>query len=128
MSYGETFFFFATGETQDSLHVSFRFGQSTISGIIKETVRAIHAVLLEDFLKVPANVDEWKVVAHDINDRWNFPNCLGAMDGKHFVVEHPLHSGSMYCNYKESFSVVLLAVVDAQLRFIFYDVGTNGSQ
>ena len=71
-------------------------------------------------------MDEWKAVAHDINERWNFPNCLGAMDGKHFVIEHPLNSGSMFHNYKETFSEVLLAVVDAQLRFIFIDVGRNG--
>ena len=48
------------------------------------------------------------------------------MDGKHFVLEHPLQSGSMYFNYKCTFSVVLLAIVDAQLRFIFIDAGANG--
>jgi hypothetical protein len=48
------------------------------------------------------------------------------MDGQHFVLECPLKSGSMFYNYKQTFSIVLLAVVDAQLRFIFIDVGTNG--
>jgi len=57
---------------------------------------------------------------------WNFPNCLGAMDGKHCLIDPPLQSGSLYFNYKESFSIVLLGLVDAQLRFIFVDVGTNG--
>ena len=115
-----------TGESQESLHLAFRIGQSTISGIIKETVHAIHTVLKKDYLRFPDSIEEWMAVAHDINERWNFANCLGAMDGKHFVLEQPINSGSMFRNYKGDYSVVLLAIVDAQLRFIFIDVGTNG--
>ncbi|XP_011687031.1 PREDICTED: putative nuclease HARBI1 [Wasmannia auropunctata] len=48
------------------------------------------------------------------------------MDEKHCVIDPPLQSGSMYYNYKGNYSVVLLALVDAQLRFIYVDVGTNG--
>lgn len=106
--------------------MSFRIGQSTISGIIKDTVKAIYTVLKDDFLKFPSSAEEWKAVSHDIYERWNFPNCLGAMDGKHFVIESPIKSGSTFYNYKNCFSVVLLALVDAQLRFIYLDVGTNG--
>ncbi|KAE8739193.1 hypothetical protein FOCC_FOCC015316 [Frankliniella occidentalis] len=116
----------ATGESQESLSCSFRIGQSTISGIIKETVKAIHTVLAPDYLKFPQSEEEWKVVAQDYEDRWNFPNCIGAMDGKHVTISPPLKSGSMYYNYKKDFSIVLMAVVDAQLRFIYVDVGTNG--
>lgn len=48
------------------------------------------------------------------------------MDGKHCVIDPPLQSGSMFYNYKGDYSVVLLALVDAQLRFIYVNVGTNG--
>lgn len=106
--------------------MNFRLGQSTISGIIKDTCRALRLILQEQYLKFPDSEDEWKVVAHDFEDMWNFPHCLGAMDGKHCRIDPPLRSGSLYHNYKETFSIVLLAVVDAQLRFIYIDVGTNG--
>ncbi|XP_052124334.1 uncharacterized protein LOC113216352 [Frankliniella occidentalis] len=116
----------ATGETQESLSLSFRMGQSTISGIIKETTRALFAVLSSDFLKFPSSEEEWRNVAQEYEEKWNYPHCIGAMDGKHCRIDPPLKSGSMFYNYKDTFSIVLLALVDADYRFIFVDVGANG--
>jgi len=41
---------------------------------------------------------------------------LGALDGKHIRVQKPWNSGSFFYNYKQFFSVVLMAVVDADYR------------
>ncbi|KAJ1524651.1 hypothetical protein ONE63_011134 [Megalurothrips usitatus] len=114
------------GETQESLSLTFRMGQSTISGIIRETSVAIYEVLKDEYLRFPASTEEWKNIAYDFGERWNFSNCIGAMDGKHFHIEPPLNSGSLYYCYKDYTSIVLLAMVDAQLRFVYVDVGTNG--
>ena len=48
------------------------------------------------------------------------------MDGKHIVIRCPSESGSEFYNYKKDYSVILLSVVDANYKFIYIVVGTNG--
>ncbi|CAH1957376.1 unnamed protein product [Acanthoscelides obtectus] len=57
---------------------------------------------------------------------WNFPFCLGALDGKHVDFEAPKSVGLFYYNYKGRNSVVLLGLVDADYKFLYGDVGVNG--
>lgn len=48
------------------------------------------------------------------------------MDGKHVVIKCPGGTGSEFFNYKNSFSIVLLAVVDYNYCFTYIDVGAKG--
>ncbi|XP_064469750.1 uncharacterized protein LOC135384476 [Ornithodoros turicata] len=115
-----------TGESFQSLGFQFRMAHNTVAGIVLEVCRALYAVLKLQYLKVPTTEDEWKKVAMTFEDSWNFPNCIGALDGKHVQILPPPKSGAMYRNYKGSFSIVLMTLVGAELEFLYTDVGRNG--
>lgn len=75
---------------------------------------------------MPSSSDEWKAIAADFGERYQFWNCLGALDGKHVAIQKPAHTGSLYYNYKGHFSIVLMALANSRKEFIMIDVGANG--
>eukprot|EP00079_Xenopus_tropicalis_P030698 XP_012826887.1 PREDICTED: putative nuclease HARBI1 [Xenopus tropicalis] len=118
--------FLATGQSFSSLYFQFLIGRTTIGRIVRETCLLIWSELQRIVMPSP-DENTWVDIAEDFHKKTNFPNCLGALDGKHIRVTMPFNSGSKYFNYKKYFSVVLLAVVDANYCFTIIDVGAYGS-
>ncbi|XP_071051076.1 uncharacterized protein [Onthophagus taurus] len=75
----------------------------------------------------PKNTDDWLQIANNFYKRTNFPNCIGAIDGKHIRIKKPASSGSEFFNYKCFFSTVLLGVADSDYCFTSIEVGAYGS-
>ena len=120
--------FLATGDSYKSLGYAFRVAHNTISKIVPETCWAIVAEFGEEYMRLPDSTEGWKKVARGFQERWNFPNTIGAMDGKHIRIKNPDFAGTHYYNYKKFFSMVLLAVVDSDYKFMYIDVGAIGSE
>ncbi|KYN26715.1 Putative nuclease HARBI1 [Trachymyrmex cornetzi] len=120
-----TLSFLAHGDSVNSKAWEFRIGRSTVYAIIHEVCRALWQALQPIVLP---ELDElkWSEVAEDFFEKWQFPNCVGALDGKHIRIEAPTHSGSQFFNYKKYFSIVLLAICDANHKFVWVDIGQCG--
>ncbi|XP_018305413.1 uncharacterized protein [Mycetomoellerius zeteki] len=120
-----TLCFLASGDSLNSMARYWRIGKSTSYKIVIETCNAIWQCLKKTYLKQPSE-EEWKNIEKCFYERWDFPNCIGALDGKHIRVQCPPNSGSAYYNYKGYYSLVL-ATCDANYAFTFVDIGDYGS-
>ena len=99
---------------------------STIGRTIPEVCQALYQCLKSEYLRLCITKEEWKRIAKKTAERSQFPNCFGAADGKHIPILHPKNSGSDYYNYERFFSIVLLAIVNYDYRFLYVDVSCQG--
>ncbi len=117
--------YLATGDSLKTLALSYSLGYTTVWRIVRETCPVIWHVLNAKYLPQPTK-QHWVSTCEVFEQRWNFPHCIGAIDGKHIVIQAPDNSGSIYFNYKKTFSLVLLALVDGDYRFGVVDIGAYG--
>ena len=118
--------FLATGDSFWMLSTRFRRGESTVAQVVYDVSEAIWEVMSPIYMAPPTE-DDWWQIEHQFCTRWNFPNCIGALDGKHIMMRAPPNSSSMFYNYKGFFSIILMALVDADYCFVFVDIGHYGS-
>lgn len=104
---------------------SFQLGIKTVNRIVAQVCHQIWTILSGEFLAAPTT-ERWLQIGEGFKKRANFPNCIGCVDGKHIRIEKFSKSGTMNFNYKGYFSIVLLALVDSDYRFVYVDIGSYG--
>ena len=70
------------GNTYASLHLEYFVEKVTISKIVVETCQVIWGCLKHLEMPEPT-VEQWIDIAENFNIKTDFPNCVGAVDGKH---------------------------------------------
>lgn len=118
--------YLATGDSYRSLSYAFRVGISTICRFLVEVCQAITEAYNLEAFPDDWTEDFWKGIADKFNTRWNMPHTMGALDGKHVAIKKPKNTGSVYHNYKGFFSIPMLALVDADYRFLWVELGGVG--
>ncbi|XP_046863139.1 protein ALP1-like [Xenia sp. Carnegie-2017] len=98
----------------------------TLRYLATEKFDAIWKALRDEYLKLPKSEREWHGVAEEFLQEWGFPHCIGAIDGKHVNIDCPKNAGSLFYNYKNYHSTVIMAICDAKYRFLFVDIGSYG--
>ena len=63
-------------------------------------------------------------------EEWQFPYAFTAVNGSHLPIKCPNHGAQamkQYFNFKGFYSIVLMALVDAEYWFIWASVGAPGN-
>nr|CAI5820533.1 unnamed protein product [Callosobruchus analis] len=100
-------------------------GRSTVAKLIRIVCITIWNILRKECMP-ELNESMWLNIAEGFRNQANFPNCIGAVDGKHIRVVKPVGSGSSYMNYKHFFSIILLGIADSNYNFVYVDIGSFG--
>ncbi|CAH1964721.1 unnamed protein product [Acanthoscelides obtectus] len=79
--------YLATGIQFRQLAFSFRISKSAISTIVPQVCKAIWTQLVRKHMPEPSE-DSFKNIAQCFWDRWQFPNCIGCIDGKHIRIKN----------------------------------------
>ena len=99
--------FLATGESYRSLGFSYRISPVTVRVIVSEVCQVIWNSMKGTHLSIASTEEDWKLIAKHFEVIWNFPHCIGKLDGKHIAIQAPRKSGSLYFNYKGFFQLCL---------------------
>ena len=79
------------------------------------------------YLDHPKCEHDWLKEAQKFENRWNFPNALGPVDGKH-VMQAPAHSWSSFSNYKKTHNIILMAMCNARQQPTIVDIVDSARQ
>lgn len=78
--------YLANGDSMKSIGYAFRIASNTVSKIVNETCKEIWFKLKDVVIPVP-DKDGWMKIAEEFETKWNFPHCIGAIDGKHIQIQ-----------------------------------------
>ena len=81
---------------------------------------------MENIYLVEPTTQIWKQSAEGFKNLWQFPNCIGSVNGQHVTIKCPDKTGSNYWCYLNKFSLVLMAIVGPDYKFICVDIGGYG--
>ena len=78
----------------------------------------------------PTSEDEIQHVMEMLGEEWQFSYAFAAVDGSHLPIKCPnggAQAMKQYFNFKGFYSIVLMAFVDEEYRFIWASIGAPGS-
>ena len=107
-------------------------GVSTVCTIVNEVSQAIVECMWEECVSsfMPKTDEDFIEKMSDTKELWQFPYSWASIDGCHIPIKCPpggQEANKEYHNFKNFYSVVLMAMVDAKYRFVWGSCGFPGN-
>lgn len=115
----------STAELRTIGHL-FGIGKSTAGELLHEFCSILIELFFHRLVKFPTTNEEIKMTIDGFATKYQYPLCLGSLDGTHISVTPPMGFETDYFNYKKFYSIIMLAVVDSNLRFTYVNIGAPG--
>ena len=107
-------------------------GVSTVCLIVQEVCQVLVDHLWRECVSchMPNTQEDFKKKILDMEEFWQFPCYWAAIDGCHIPMKCPpggLEACKQYHNFKNFYSVVLMAMIDSHYRFVWGSCGFPGN-
>lgn len=107
-------------------------GVSTVCTIVSEVNQAIVGSMWQECVSshMPETSEDFQGKILDMEELWQFPFSWAAVDGCHIPIKCPPGGQAAtkeYHNFKNFYSVVLMALVDAKYKFLWGSCGFPGN-
>lgn len=79
--------YLAGGDSMRSISYQYLVGVTTVSNIIHDTCHVIWSLIHKEVLPSTLSKKDWLRIADEFETKWNFNHCIGAIDGKHVVIQ-----------------------------------------
>ncbi|CAF4064156.1 unnamed protein product [Rotaria sp. Silwood2] len=95
----------------------FGIGINTSDLIAHKFCNTLIDLILSKLIKFPSTDAEIRKTMNGFVTKFDYPLCLGSLDGTHIQIKPPVGAESDYYNYKKFHSVIMLAAVNSNLMF-----------
>ena len=81
-----------SGAKYSDMHYSWRVAEIILYVVVREVCLTICEEYVDEVMTTPSTSEDWKKLADGFLKKWNFPNCVAAIDGKHIAIRKPASS------------------------------------
>ncbi|XP_065367445.1 uncharacterized protein LOC135960148 [Calliphora vicina] len=107
--------YLAYGTPLQSIAFKHKLGKSTIREVVLSTCSVLWSLLSPIYLSEPTT-SQYADIADDFKNKYEIPNCVGLIDGKHVSIRYRVMDKTTTYN-KSNLSMILLGVCDAKYKF-----------
>lgn len=104
----------------------FGIGRTTATIILHDFCEVLVNLFFNSIIRFPTTSSEIQETFNSFFTQYGYPMCVGAVDGTHIAIKPPKGAESDYYNYKKYHSILMLAAVNSDLKFIYVNVGAPG--
>ncbi|KAI8118956.1 Protein ALP1-like [Lucilia cuprina] len=114
--------YLAYGTSLQSLAYKHKLGKSTIREVVLSTCTVLWNLLSPIYLCEPTT-SQYADIADEFNSKWNMPNCVGAIDGKHVSHRHRIMKKDTH-----NINMLIIGACDAKYKFTAVSVESFNNQ